>query len=422
MRKLLQHISVSKVFVLLNYFAIFIGLLNTYFRPKLFSSYFSESDFAVLTLIYGLAVYLAFLDGGISKPIYSSLREQFIKNSNYQRLVNQSYSFYTLVLIVALVFFSITVLSISSFIENTLTTALLLLLGVNLVLNFHVLNLKNILTAIDEYEFFQKIEVVRRASNLLAISFLFIDKTFILGNLVANIILIILIFKIKRTDRLLIPKINFKEGVVFYKKEFSKAKNFFVFTVNEILIYNSGFLLVPIFFDEIDIIKFGLLITVYNGIALFSRSIIDISVHSITKNFLENKKNKSFKIFKYSILLSSIISLLFFAGFYLFLNEIFNIWVGEKYMFSNLMLVGLLVFLIGNAVQHISGTLLLSLKNNFKLMRKISSVIFLAIAICQIVICYYNLELQYFFIITAIIYFLGSFLYLKKVLYLYKDK
>jgi O-antigen/teichoic acid export membrane protein len=418
MSKLLRLINVSKLFILLNYIAIFIGLINTYFRPKFFSLFFSESDFAILTLIYGIAVYLTFLDGGISKPIYSSLREKFIKKGNYQNLIHQSYSLYTLVLITALILFSISVILISSFINNTLTNTLLFLLAINLVLNFHISNLKNIVTAIDEYEFFQKIEVIRRISNLLAISSLFFDETFILGNILANLILVYLIFRLSKTKRFTL-KINLKNAVTFYKQSFSKAKNFFLFTINEILIYNSGFILVPIFYDEVNIIQFGLLISVYNGIALFSRSIIDISFHDMTKKYLENQKDNFFKIFTYSILLSSLITLLFFTFFYFYKNEIFSIWVGKKYVFSNLMLVGLLFFLLGNVVQHISGTLLLSVNNNFKVMRNISSLMFLIIAIFQIAICYYKLELEYFFLTTAIIYFFGAFVYLRKILNLF---
>jgi hypothetical protein len=93
--------------------------------------------------------------------------------------------------------------------------------------------------------------------------------------------------------------------------------------------------------------------------------------------------------------------------------------VGKKYVFSNLMLVGLLFFLLGNVVQHISGTLLLSVNNNFKVMRNISSLMFLIIAIFQIAICYYKLELEYFFLTTAIIYFFGAFVYLRKILNLF---
>jgi len=422
MNKIFRYINISKLFVLLNYLAIFIGLLNTYFRPKFFEQFFSESNFAFLTLVYGLVVYLGFLDGGISKPLYAELREDFVANQkDYKLLIQQSFSFYNIVLSIALIIF-FTVLCVLSFnLKNTLTITLLFLIASNLVLNFQLQNLKNILIAVNQYEFFQKIEVLRRFSNLIAIISLFIDKSFILGNSIANVILILLLVVIYKNQNITVRSLNFSEGLSFYKSFFKRAKNFFLFTVNEILIYNSGFLLIPVFYKEIDIIMFGLLITVYNGVAIFSRSVIDMSIHEMTKKYLENQKKESWKIFKYSILFSSLFTVLLFGVIYLFSNPIFKMWVGEKYEFNTLMFLGLFTFLIGNVIQHTAGTFLLSIKNNYSIMMKISSRILFLMLTLQIIVCILKESLEIFFLTTSILYLAGAFFYLFKAKSFYKN-
>lgn len=422
MNKVFKYINISKLFVVLNYVAILIGLLNTYFRPKFFEKYFNEANFAFLTLIYGLSVYLGFFDGGISKPLYAQLREDFIsKDKDYKKLIKTSFSFYSLVLSIALLSFSIILFVLSKNLVNSLSVLLLFLIAVNLVLNFQIQNLKNVLIAVNEYEFFQRVEVFRRLSNLIVILSLLVDDSFIIGNLIANLLLIVLIVIAQKNQDISYKDFSFKEGFHFYKSFFGKAKNFFLFTVNEILIYNSGFILIPIFYKEIDIIFFGLLLTVYNGVAIFSRSVIDMSIHEMTKKYLENKKRESLKIFNYSILVSGLFTVFLFSGIYIFSNQIFKIWVGEKYEFSNLMFLGVFIFLIGNVIQHTSGTFLLSIKNNYRIMKKISFKILFLMLTLQIIVCSLGVTLERFFLITSIIYSIGAFLYLFKVKSLYNN-
>lgn len=415
MNKVLKHINVSKLFVLLNYVALFTGLLNTYFRPKFFERYFSSSNFAFLLLIFGYAVYLTFLDGGVSKPFYAVLRAAFVKKGQAdKKLLIQAFSFYNIVFLVALLLFFLLLLGVSLFVPTSLGMGILFLLALHLVLNFQLLNYKHVLQAVDAYEFYQKLEVLRRLINLGMLLSLLVDPSLLTGSAIANILLLVLVWKVHKQQGVSLNQLSFYKAVDCYRTYFPMAKNFFLFTVNETLIYNSGFILVPLFFGEREIIVFGLLLTVYNGVALFSRSIIDMSIHEITKSYLEGNTRKSKKVFSYSLLVSGVITLLMFTGIYLLASPIFSVWVGTEYLFSDAMFIGILIFLLGNVLQHVSGTFLLSVNNNYKTMKKMSFWILLGIAISQLLICWFQKSLEYFFVVTAVIYALGSFVYFVK--------
>jgi len=404
-----------------------VGVLNTYLRPKFFSQYFSEQNFAFLTIIYGLAIYIGFLDGGISKPLYVSLREKFIKNKEgISKLITQTFSFYLALFVVVLVLFSLVLFIVYTKFQNSLSVVLILLLTFNLSINFQISNFKNILLAVDEFEFFQKIEFFRRFSNLLAICSLVIDKSFILGMLLSNIIIIVLLLFLKQKlnkkyslkNRFL--SIRMQEITSFYKQYFEQSKNFFLFTVFEIIIYNSGFIIIPFFYNDFNIIQYGLLITIFNGVSIFSRSIVDISIHEMTKTYLGGNLIKSKNIFKYSLLIALLINAMIFLFFYIFSEYIFDNWVGKKYIFTQLMYLALLIMLIGNSIQHVSGTILVSLKDNFRNVKFKSGIILSLILLVQIGVIITKGNISLFYLMTSFIYFFGAISYFYSALSLYK--
>lgn len=429
MQKLLNFFNVSKLFVFLNYGALLVGVLNTYLRPKFFSQYFSEQNFAFLTIVYGIAVYIGFLDGGISKPLYVSLREIFVKKKEgIDKLITQTLSFYLVLFIVVLIISSLALVLIYTKFQNTLSVALILLLGLNLSVNFQISNFKNILLAVDEYEFFQKIEIFRRFSNLLAICSLVIDKSFVLGMLLSNLIIIILLLFLKKKlnikyglkNRFLSIKIH--EFKTFYSRYFKQSKDFFQFTVFEILIYNSGFIIIPFIYNDFDIIQYGLLITIFNGIAIFSRSVMDISIHEMTKAYIADNLNKSKKIFKYSIFMTFFINIILFLFFKVFSEYIFDLWVGTKYIFTNMMYWALLIMLIGSSIQHVSGTILVSLNDNFRNVKLKSGIILILILFVQMGVILIDGNISMFYLMTSFIYFFGAISYFYSALILYQIK
>ncbi|WP_117883841.1 hypothetical protein [Aureibaculum luteum] len=427
MQKLLKFFNVTKLFVFLNYGALLVGVLNTYLRPKFFSQYFSEQNFAFLTITYGLAVYIGFLDGGISKPLYVSLREKFInKKDGISQQIKQTFSFYLILFAIVLLIFSFVLLFFYYQLQNNLSLILIFLLVFNLTVNFQISNFKNILLAVDEFEFFQKIEFFRRISNLLAICSLVIDTSFILGVLLSNVIIVVLLLFLKKklnqkynlANRFL--SIKWLEITTFYRQYFEQSKNFFQFTVFETIIYNSGFIIIPFFYDDFNIIQYGLLITIFNGISIFSRSIVDISIHEMTKTYLADNLKKSKKIFHYSLLISLIMNLLIFLVFIIFSEFIFDIWVGQKYIFTQLMYLALFIMLMGNAIQHVSGTILVSLKNNFKKVKLISRTILIIVLLAQFGVIIVKGNISLFYFMTSIIYFFGAIAYFYSALSLYK--
>jgi len=420
--RFLKSISVSGQFIFLNYIGLLVAILNTYLRPQLFSVYFDESNFAILMLFYGISVYLAFLDGGISKPLYALIRELFISNDDkYKQYVNQAFAFFIGVFVVSFLLFCSTMLLLSFLIEQNISLLLVCLICLNLVLNFTLINIKNILIAIDQYEFFQRIELLRRGAVLLTILSLFLDPSFVLGNVVVNGLLIILIFYVKANSAPNCPWFRLSDAKRIYLTLFSKAKHYFMFTINETLIYNSGFIIIPFFYNDFSVIQFSLCIALYNGIAMLSRSVLDISLHDMTKRFIKGDMKRSFKNFKYSILISSSLSVLFFLVLYFMSDFIFNLWVGVKYNLSNIMYTGLFLFLVGNVIQHISGTLLVSVHNNYRSVKKLSFNLMVSVVFVQLIISLFSFGVDLLFFSTSVVYLVGSIIYFNRGLKLFRS-
>ena len=91
-----------KILIIILSFAI--GLLN----PAIFSRVFNQTTFAALLLTSGLLAYLAFLDAGFGKPVYTIMREYFIKKNNkLKSSISFSIIFYILVSIITILVSSI---------------------------------------------------------------------------------------------------------------------------------------------------------------------------------------------------------------------------------------------------------------------------------------------------------------------------
>jgi len=410
--------KLNKYYIYLSYLNLFLGFINAFLQPFVFNKFFEASSFSFLLILYGISVYMSFFDGGISKPLYVLIREKYVKFQPHNKIIKEIISFYLVVLIIVSIVFSFIVFLLNSSYGLIFDNSLLLLFSLFISINVIITSFKDILWAIDKYEFFEKIEIIRRVINLGSALLIFIDKTlytsFIFQLSITGLLLLYIIYVINDNKfyKLSIFKINLNQTYIFLKKHFSDGKYYLGFTLNEKLIYNSGFLILVFFLQPVEIVIYGLFIRVFNGVSSFSKIINNFYVHDITKKFIGNEVENTKLLIRNNIFLSLAMTILLFICFLIADKYLFVYWVDKQYSFGNLTIISLLIWLFSNSIQHIAGTVLVSIGGAFKKLFNISLVIVINMLIFSLLILLIFNDLEKYLFINSIIYFFGTIFYL----------
>jgi len=409
----------EKKLFLLKYFGLFIGLFTAFLQPNFFNRFFTEDEFALLILIFGLSTYLIFFDGGISKPLYPNLRDQFINGLETGSIVKKIVNFYNVVFLSVFTFFTLVILLLSTYYDNTFPVFFFILLSFYISLNLIISYYKNILNALDLYIPFETVEIIRKSLNIVVLLLLFVDSSFILSFLVGCAIsillyLYVLLLLVRQTNMHVIDffTLNKKEVSFIFSKYFTDSYQYFQFSINEILIYNSGFILIPIFLSSFEVIEYGLWMRIFIGVSLFTRAISDISIHAITKKYFAREMSIVKQMMRKLFILSTVMVFLFASLCLVFNDTLFLYWVDEKYKFDLYLNIALIIMIFSNAYQHIAGTFLLAIGGNFMALKRISFILLLIIIFVQIILIVIFKDLSIVLFATSMIYLLGMFYYL----------
>jgi len=409
----------EKKLFLLKYFGLFIGLFTAFLQPNFFNRFFTEDEFALLILIFGLSTYLIFFDGGISKPLYPNLRDQFINGLETGSIVKKIVNFYNVVFLSVFTFFTLVILLLSTYYDNTFPVFFFILLSFYISLNLIISYYKNILNALDLYIPFETVEIIRKSLNIVVLLLLFVDSSFILSFLVGCAIsillyLYVLLLLVRQTNMHVIDffTLNKKEVSFIFSKYFTDSYQYFQFSINEILIYNSGFILIPIFLSSFEVIEYGLWMRIFIGVSLFTRAISDISIHAITKKYFAREMSIVKQMMRKLFILSTVMVFLFASLYLVFNDTLFLYWVDEKYKFDLYLNIALIIMIFSNAYQHIAGTFLLAIGGNFMALKRISFILLLIIIFVQIILIVIFKDLSIVLFATSMIYLLGMFYYL----------
>lgn len=369
----------TKIYGTLKYLSIITGVLGGLVQIGVFERCFELSDFSFLVLLYGYMYYFMFFDAGLSKPIYSKVRKAFIKNEIDKKQLQEFIGFYVFLILVVLILFLGFLLCLSKIHENTFSILVLLMFAIFSSLNIGLSFQKNILDAVDEYVFYEKIDLIRRIMNCITVFLIIIDHSMRLMLLVNILISSILVFCcLKKLISLfsLSWKKTFQFKISIYvktiKENFNEGRDFLLFSLSEMITYNSGFLILPFFGNEKMIIIYGLWMRIYRGMALIVRAVADIIIHNITKSYFEKNLDSVNTKFSIGIFISIFISVGLASTFFLAEDLILSIWVGGSYDFAIYLNICLLVMLLFNGIQHLSGNFLLCTGGKFALMRNIS--------------------------------------------------
>jgi hypothetical protein len=200
-----------------------------------------------------------------------------------------------------------------------------------------------------------------------------------------------------------------------FKEMFARSKDVFVFSLSETSIYNLGFIVLPLMYGSNSVIQFGLWLKVFMGMAVLIRIMTDINIHRLTKLYFQSNRLAFFNLFDKTLISSIFIVLSSFTFFVLISNKFFYYWTAGKFEFDFNLKIALFLILLGNGIQHLSGTILLSIGNQFNFMRKWSLLFLGLIILVYFISFYFQPSLGILLVVLQLFYFFGSFIYLGRV-------
>jgi O-antigen/teichoic acid export membrane protein len=411
----------NRIYFFLRLISVILDIAYGVLYTLVFSQIFPQNDFAFLTILFGYVVYFSLGDLGFSKAFYYEIRKNFIENRDVENLIAKALGFYSVLSLILGLFFLLVLLILLAKFETNISFFSLFVFGIGQILNIQFSFVKSIFNAISDFVFFETMELFRKLFQIFSVMLLFVDQSFYSTSIFYLICLSILIlFVLDRMQN----KLNFKIwhlafnniSLEYYLEIWRISKASFLFSIAEIVIYNGGYLILPILLNtNFGIIQYGIWMKIFAAMSVFIRIISDVNMPELTKKYFEKLNDELLKVLNKTYILSFIVLIFILVLWTTFDKFIFNIWLGEIYQFDGISTVALFVMLIGNSLQHSSGTFLMSI-GQFSFLRTTSLFLVTFITITTIIVLYFINELNYYLLSFAVSYFIGSILYFKRTL------
>jgi hypothetical protein len=418
-----MNLGIDGRYAVLRYTTIIVGVLNAFLLPFVLNRTLDEGQFSIFLILIGYSQYLVFFDFGYSKPVYSLLRIRFLNSQLIKPLLKSALISYLVLFCVQFIFFGLLSFFILYFSGSSFPKDFIIFFSFYTSLTTTFIYLKSIFWAISSQKFIEYIDLCLRFANVLTYALILYTGSLVFPYFVSTILTtFLLVFTAMRLNVLAYkfrPNLagvkNIYRNIMLIRTPLKQeARNNFLFAINETLIYNSGFLIIPYFYAPFEIILFALFSRLFSGIAIFVRALSDITIHNITENFFENKFRKAEILFNWTVTLSFVLSLLGFGLYLITKDFLFGTWVHKRYEFSKILDFSLFIFLASNSIQHVSGTFLTMVGGHFSILKRLSFIIVVSTIIFQFCGGFLGFQIDELVLISACVYALGSIIYLIK--------
>jgi hypothetical protein len=386
-------------YLILKFFSILVMVFWGFGQPYVFNRYLAANNFSFITIGYGVILFLDLFDFGISRAIYADIRNKFIKDIDYKKDLSVILKIYLYVLLYTIILFVLFLFIISIKVKSSFSAITIILWGISIALNANFSYFRYILFAIDEYIFFEKMDVLRKLINFLLLFVIVLDNSFFIFSTLSILMFAFIYFGIYRvlmkTHKIKLFAENHRVTLKIFRQYIINSKWPFLFSVSQITCLNSGFLILPLALINKDIIQYGLWQKFAYGITMLIVAVSDLGLHNTTKYYFKNDFISTKKIFNKTIFVSIMCVCILFVFIFVAKKILFHYWVDESYEFSLIMFLGLLLFFIGRSFQYISTTLILSFGNNYSKLARISTTFMITYHLVLFYMLSKNLKLEY---------------------------
>lgn len=405
-------------YAVIKYFAILLSVIQGVLFIWGVTFQFSGVDLAFILLMFGLITYLVLFDFGLGKPIYSCIRQLYVNNSPYLNrevaLGKVIVIFLTVVVsVLSIVLFSVLYYVYEPEAFHFISIALIsLYAGVSIGITMF----KDVFDSVNKYLYWEWRDLTRKLILFVLTPSIYFDPSLLLfstGLLTLNLLVFL---NLLHHLNLFYPAKLASSDLIGIRKYIKDAFYNFQFRVNELFIYNWGYVLFPLVSDQM-LIVYSIFNRLFLGVSVGIRAITDINIHYLTKMFFDHQIAFLRRRFKLTVALGIISSLTAIILLILFKSELNTYWLNDKVSLNNLLITAFSLYLVGNAITHSSGLLLISTGGSFRLMSTYSRNVLIGTMIVVILFMYLKrVDLGYILISSGVIYFLAAFWYLKAVI------
>ena len=393
-----------------------LGFVQTY----IFIKAFGTTNSAFLLWIFGISTYLMFFDFGLTKVAYAKIRNNFLNGKDYLYEIRKTLNFLTYVCVSLLIVFAVIVYwgglgrNISFDVFDLLMIALVIPL--NILFGF----LRQIFGAIDQFKKFEYLDILRKLINCIGLAAI-LGTASLKSGFIFTVVGMVLITGYMLYFLLHKHPGNSNSTTLRMKEPFDwgQIKTSFpvlVFTIAEVFIYNGGFVFLPMLkADSVSIIYYSLFIKLFTAMAGFMRTVNDSYIPHQTRAYLTNNITEAKKWVNRSVILSVLLCLFSFTGFYVLHTYFMYYWTSGKYQLNDFTLAALFFMLIGNALQHVSGSFLMDVGGNYIFLRNSAVFLFVIITIGFLLTFRLTISISATNLVTSVLYLGGSFIYYRKV-------
>lgn len=392
--------------------SVLTGLLQTF----VFARVLSPEQFSLFVLVGAIGFTLLLCDLGATKILFVRLRQRHLDQSQENSVAAQTSAIVTLYIALALVgavvcFFAMSWLRPGGWLQS-LQFALFFVFT---ALNLSWFALRNIAVAVDQYVFFEYLEVTRRFLVIFAtaamLAFLPVTAFLILINLMWIVVLTLCILRLKADGALTMGL----RGQVQHLRNFWHENGRMllrssIFSVSEIYIYNFPYFFVPAFYGlGAPTIILDTAFKVFRGGSVAYSAACDIALPRQTQAFKERDLPALIRSTLIALGLCAIPTIgasliLLIAG-----KQLFALLLGPAAVMPDVVPI-LIVLLVANMVQMVALSLLVH-TGFFKEIAQTALVIVVAITLGTLFAFVTKASIVNYMWIYAIIYSCGALIY-----------
>ena len=384
---------------------------------------YQSEDLVYIFMLFGIITYFTVFDFGVGKPIYARLRKMYLsKDIRLKQEVLAGKSLMLIILIILLFFctFTVTILYVS-YLPIKISYLSTAALGLYIAFSICITLLKDVFDAIDKYLSWEKFDVYRKIGLLIATTSIYFDPSLLILSftlLIINILILVALFKKMNS----FGYYGFDIRGAWHKIPFYKESAFdnLIFKINEVLMYNWGYLIIPFFSDQL-LVLYAILNRIFLGVSIPIRAISDIYIHNLTKiYFSKGFSSIEHKIIKL-ILISLILGLMMIFFIFYFHKELNFYWLNEKASIDLVFLYAISIFILTNTILHPIGSVLISIGGYFKKMRNYSFIVVTLMITISLILLILN-KGEFVLLGASLAYSISLVFYIKSMLLLKVEK
>lgn len=373
----------EKILIVMKYAGVAVTAATGLLQPVVYSRLLTQEEFAFLLTFSGMIATLLLFEAGVGKAFYIQIRERFIGKHDCNQLVSVATVFYGCVFLIGVIIFLVgaTIYSRKMGVEAG-EWIYVYAIG-TFLLSFYGLY-RPVLNALDFVLYSEAWEVYRKFCALIFLGLL-VCIGLIPSVGIYAVFSVLILFPFYN----LVSRTSFQSLVTFRATTSAKrlqlnVRRSCIFTVSELITYNSGFILVPLFLGAGEVVIYGVAMRIYLSLVMLTRVIADTYVHRFSRLYISGEYEEARGLLKTVVLFSILLSVLLVSILYMVSPWLLPFLIKDVQITSTT-LAYICGVVVSNSFLHVFGCFFSTLGDGLKVLQR-SSMYFAPIFITAVVV------------------------------------